>query len=103
MWGTAISVFFTLLYLAGGGAIFRLLTNNSDVIANAKPYFFSIILIPMVSYAAFLWDGIYIGATAGREMRNAMLISTLAVFFPAYCLAGKFLGNHGLWFAFILA
>ena len=51
---------------------------------------------------AFLWDGIYIGATAGKEMRNAMLISTLVVFFPVYILAGKFMGNHGLWLAFIL-
>ena len=56
----------------------------------------------MISYAAFLWDGIYIGATTGREMRNAMLISTLIIFFPAYILASLFMGNHGLWFAFIL-
>ena len=102
LWGTAISVMFTLLYLLGGNAIFRLLTNNPDVIANAKPYYFWVILVPVVSYVAFLWDGIYIGATAGPQMRNAMLISTLVIFFPAYFLAGKFMGNHGLWFAFIL-
>ncbi len=72
------------------------------MIANSQPFFFWVILIPNNSFTAFLWDGIYIGATAGREMRNAMLISTLVVFFPAYILAGKFLGNHGLWFAFIL-
>jgi MATE family multidrug resistance protein len=35
-------------------------------------------------------------------MRNAMLVSTLVVFFPAYILAGRLLGNHGLWLAFIL-
>lgn len=102
IWGTGISIFFTILYLAGGNAIFRLLTNNPDVIANAKLYFFWVILIPMISYTAFLWDGIYIGATAGREMRNAMLISTLVIFFPSYILASLFMGNHGLWFAFIL-
>ena len=102
LWGTAISVMFTLLYLLGGNAIFRLLTNNPEVIANAKPYYFWVILVPVVSYVAFLWDGIYIGATAGPQMRNAMLISTLVIFFPAYFLAGKFMGNHGLWFAFIL-
>jgi MATE family, multidrug efflux pump len=56
----------------------------------------------MVSFTAFLWDGIFIGATAGPEMRNAMLISTLLIFFPAYFLAGKYLGNHGLWLAFML-
>jgi len=102
IWGTGISLFFTLVYLLGGNLIFRALTNNPEVIANAKPYFFWVIIIPMVSYTAFLWDGIYIGATAGKQMRNAMLISTLLIFFPAYVLASKFMGNHGLWFAFIL-
>jgi len=102
LWGTGISVLFTLIYLLGGDVIFRLLTNNQEVIANARPYFFWVILVPMISFTAFLWDGIFIGATAGPEMRNAMLISTLLIFFPAYILAGKFMGNHGLWLAFIL-
>ncbi|MCK5067383.1 MAG: MATE family efflux transporter [Bacteroidales bacterium] len=102
IWGTGISIVFTLIYLLGGNVIFRALTNNAEVIANARPYFFWVVLVPMVSFTAFLWDGIFIGATAGPEMRNAMLISTLVVFFPAYILAGWFMGNHGLWLAFIL-
>jgi MATE family multidrug resistance protein len=102
IWGSGISLFFTLVYLLGGNALFSVLTNNPELISNAKPYFFWVIMVPLVSFTAFLWDGIYIGATAGRQMRNAMLISTLGVFFPVYILAGKFMGNHGLWFAFIL-
>ena len=102
VWGTLISLVFTLVYLVGGDLIFRALTNNQEVIANAKPYFFWVVMVPLVSYTAFLWDGIFIGATAGPEMRNAMLASTLLIFFPAYFLAGHFLGNHGLWLAFIL-
>ena len=102
IWGTGISMLFTLIYLLGGDLIFRALTNNPEVIANARPYFFWVIMIPMLSYTAFLWDGIFIGATAGSEMRNAMLISTLLIFFPAYILAGRLMGNHGLWLAFIL-
>ena len=102
IWGTGISILFTLIYLFGGDLIFRMLTNNPEVIANAKPYFFWVIMVPMLSYTAFLWDGIFIGATAGPEMRNAMLISTLLIFFPAYILAGRIMGNHGLWLAFIL-
>ena len=102
IWGTGISIFFTIIYLAGGNVIFKLLTNNPEVISNARPYFFWVVMIPMASYVAFLWDGIYIGATAGKEMRNAMLVSALLVFFPAYFILSKFLGNHGLWLAFIL-
>ena len=102
IWGTGISILFTLIYLLAGSLIFGLLTNNQEVIANARPYFFWVVMVPLVSYTAFLWDGIYIGATAGKEMRNAMLISTMLVFFPIYIVAGKILGNHGLWLAFIL-
>lgn len=102
IWGTGIAILFTLIYLVGGDIIFRALTNNTEVIANAKPYFFWVVMVPLVSFTAFLWDGIFIGATAGPEMRNAMLASTLLVFFPAYFLAGRLLGNHGLWLAFIL-
>lgn len=102
IWGTLISLLFTLIYLLAGGAIFRLLTNNPEVISNARPYFFWVVLVPIFSYVAFLWDGIYIGATAGKQMRNAMLLSTLLVFFPVYIFAGKIWGNHGLWLAFII-
>jgi MATE family multidrug resistance protein len=102
LWGGGISLFFTLVYLLGGNALFRGLTNNTEVIENARPYFFWVVMVPVVSFTAFLWDGIFIGATAGPEMRNAMLISTLVIFFPVYILAGKLLGNHGLWLAFIL-
>lgn len=102
LWGAGISVVFTLLYLVGGEFIFRALTNNPEVISNARPYYFWVVMVPLVSFSAFLWDGIFIGATAGPEMRNAMLVSTLVVFFPAYFLAGRFMGNHGLWLAFIL-
>ncbi len=102
LWGGGIGLLFTLIYLISGEFIFGLLTNNREVIANARPYFFWVILIPVVSFPAFLWDGIFIGATAGKQMRNAMLISALLIFFPAYYLAGRFMDNHGLWLAFIL-
>ncbi len=102
VWGAGISIVFTIIYLGGNDFLFRLLTNNPEVIANARPYFFWVVLIPLVSFAAFIWDGIYIGATAGREMRNSMLISTVLVFFPSYILLSRFLENHGLWLAFIL-
>ena len=53
-------------------------------------------------YAAFLWDGVYIGATAAHAIRNTMLISALAVFLPASLLLMPPYGNHRLWIAFLL-
>jgi len=101
-WGFGFSLLFTFTYFFAGGSIFRLLTDNSGIISNAKPYFYWIAIIPIVSFAAFLWDGIYIGATAGKAMRNSMLISTILVFFPVYFVLRKYIGNHSLWLAFIL-
>jgi multidrug resistance protein, MATE family len=102
VWGLGISLIFTGIYGFGGDLIFRALTNNPEVIANARPFYFWVVMVPLVSFAAFLWDGIFIGATAGPQMRNSMLVSTLLVFFPAYLLASRFMGNHGLWLSFIL-
>lgn len=101
-WGLGISIPFTLTYLFGGDRILWLLTNNPDVIHQAAQYLFWIALIPLVTFAAFLWDGIFIGATASAGMRNSMLISTLLVFVPVYFIAKPFLHNHGLWLALIL-
>lgn len=102
LWGAGISFLFTAIYLFAGEGIFKLLTDNAKIISNAQPYFLWVVLIPVLSFAAFIWDGIFIGATAGVQMRNAMLISTVLIFFPAYFVLSKFIGNHGLWLAFIL-
>ncbi|MFW5886928.1 MAG: MATE family efflux transporter, partial [Bacteroidota bacterium] len=102
IWGLGISLLFTAIYFLAGESIFKLLTDNSRIISNAQPYFFWVVLIPVLSFSAFIWDGIFIGATAGVQMRNAMLISTLLVFFPMYFVSIQFIGNHGLWLAFVL-
>lgn len=102
IWGLGISLAFTLVYLVAAKPIINLLTDLQEVKDNAQPYIFWIIMVPLLSFAAFLWDGIYIGATAGKAMRNSMLIATAVVFFPAYWILYRLMGNHGLWFAFIL-
>ena len=68
----------------------------------AKPYHVYLAAIPLVTFAAFLWDGVYIGATAARAICNTMLISSLGVFLPATLLLMPPFANHGLWFAFLL-
>lgn len=49
-----------------------------------------------------MWDGIYIGLTASKAMRNTMLFSTFLIFIPSYYLLENLFGNHGLWLAMIL-
>ena len=102
IWGIIISIPFTLIYVFGGDVMLRLLTNNNEVIIASKPYLIWIGLVPLITFAAFIWDGIYIGATASAPMRNTLLLSTFLVFLPAFYLLINPLGNHGLWLALLL-
>jgi len=101
-WGIGFAIFFTLVYFFFGEKILLLLTDNKEILKRSHEYLFWIFTIPFITFAAFIWDGIYIGATASAGMRNTMLVSTLIVFIPAYYLLIELLGNHGLWLAFML-
>ncbi|RLD34764.1 MAG: MATE family efflux transporter [Bacteroidetes bacterium] len=98
-WGWGASVVFGLLFVAGLKPLLWIMTDNRSLIAMAYEYRFWIILLPLTSGAAFIWDGIYIGVTASKAMRNTMIVASLLVFLPAYYLTIDSLGNHGLWFA----
>lgn len=102
LWGAGISLFFTILYFLGGKHILPILTNNSSTIQIANQYFTWIYIIPFASFAAFLWDGIYIGCTASVAMRNSMIVSVIVLFFPLYFFLFKSFDNNGLWLSFII-
>lgn len=99
-WGVGISCCFTLLYASGGKGFLFLLTNESSVIEAAGDYFYWVLAIPLCGFSAFLWDGIFIGATATRQMFYSMLIAS-ATFFLFYYLFQPVMGNHALWMAFL--
>ena len=101
IWGIGLSTGFTLLYFFGGKAFLSLLTNEVSVIREAGNYFYWVLAIPFAGFAAFLWDGIFIGATATRQMFYAMLAAS-AGFFLVYYSLHEWMGNHALWLAFIV-
>ena len=99
-WGALISLLFTLTYALGGASFLQLLTSDEEVIAASATYFPWALLIPLCGLAAFIWDGIYIGATATRGMLLSMAIATLT-FFLLYAALHTIWGNHALWLAFL--
>ena len=99
-WGVALAVFFTLLFLVGGEQLLRILAKDEVVIDTAMQYMFWTYLLPFTGFAAFIYDGIYIGATASAAMRNVMFVATAVFFALYYALVARW-GNHALWFAFI--
>ena len=96
-----VAVAFAGCYAVLGGAIVDLLTDLADVRAAARDYLFWIALMPLVAVWSFQLDGIFIGATRSREMRNAMLV-TLAIYLAFGYWAISVWDNHGLWAALVV-
>ena len=95
------STVLSLIIFAAGGTILRLFTNQSDVLHAATALLPWLLVLPFVSVWCYQLDGIFIGTTHSREMRNAMIISAGLYFILCSTLIPS-LGNTGLWWAFTL-
>ena len=100
-WGIALSLAFTLLYGIGGKEFLGLLTNEQSVISASGDYFYWVLAIPLAGFAAFLLDGICIGATSTHIMLKAMVVAS-GSFFLIYYSLHNVLHNHALWLGFIV-
>lgn len=100
-WSLVFALGFSSLYLLAGPLIIAALTDLDDIRETATRYLPWMIASPIVSVWSFLYDGVYIGATRAKEMRNVMLFSALFIFLPVWYLTQSF-GNDGLWLAFLL-
>ena len=89
-WSMGVGLFFTLIYALWGEECIGLLTDDKDVLAASIHYMGWLIAMPIISTLAFMWDGIYVGATAGKEIRNAMIYAAIAF---VICYAGL----HTVW------
>lgn len=100
-WGLGFALAFTLLFWAFGEEIVAIFSNQEDVLSKTKTMLHWVILLPLISFASYLWDGIYIGLTASRTMRNAMFFSFL---FYIGCYYGfDFLfGIRNIWLALLI-
>jgi MATE family multidrug resistance protein len=101
LWAAVSALGFSLAYLALGPAIISGLTSQEPVRDVAQAYLPWAIALPVVSVWGFQFDGIFIGATRARELRNGMAIS-LAVFLVGVFMLMPLAGNNGLWAAFLV-
>lgn len=85
LWGVILTVAFTAIYALCGNGILKLFSDDPAVIVGAQPFMFWTLIIPICGFSAFLFDGIFIGATASRTMRDCMFIAS-AAFFAVYYL-----------------
>lgn len=99
LWGLGFAMVVSLLFALFGSNLIDVMTASEGVRRAAREFLPFIVLAPIPGVFAFGFDGIYVGATWAREMRNLMLAS-LAIFFGVW-LALQSLGNTGLWCALI--
>jgi multidrug resistance protein, MATE family len=97
----ALALLLALAFALGGGVAIDLMTGLAEVRAAATTYLPYVVALPLVAVFAFLFDGIFIGATRTAEMRNGMALA-LGVFVAAVALLMPPFGNHGLWLAMLL-
>ncbi len=101
IWSVGVAGVFCVLFAVGGRPLIDVLTDLDDVRQAAYAFLPWLIVSPIISCWSFLYDGVYVGYTWTRQMRDTMLFSLLVIYLPAWFVLQP-LGNHGLWLAFIL-
>ena len=91
VWSMGVGMFSVLVYLFGSYPAFRVMTSDPLVADAARPFYFWLLLMPPIGCAAFTWDGVFVGATASRSLRNSLVWALLAFFglwFFGYAVRG---------------
>ncbi len=99
-WGLAFAIAVTIAFALFGPTLIDIMTASEQVRQGARDYLRFVILAPVLGVFAFAYDGVYIGATWARDMRNLMVLS-LVIFLGAW-LALRSFGNAGLWGALLI-
>jgi len=100
-WGAMVIVILTTAFMVFGGWLIDVMTNAPEVQVAARAYLVWIILAPFLGGPSWMLDGIFIGATRTKDMRNMMLVSFGVYWLSIWLLLEPF-GNHGLWAALII-
>ena len=94
VWSFALAGAFMLLYGLGGTPLLKLMTSDASVVEAGRTYLPWLLLMPLIGCPAFAWDGIFIGATASKDLRNSTLLCAAGFF--AVWFAGSWLADGSL-------
>lgn len=100
VWGGSMALMTAMVYYCLGTPILELLTDTPEVVRCATDFLPLVALIPLVSFPAFLFDGIFIGMSFTSGMLRALIVATV-IFFTLHLLTSNLWGNTALWVAFL--
>ncbi len=101
VWGLGFGVLYAVAYFFFGKTFVGLFSNDAKVIASAQPFILWLCVVSIVGAVAFIWDGVYGGATLVTEMLVSMFLATLSFFIIFFLLKNQF-GGHAIWIAMII-
>ena len=101
LWSLGVGAVFTVLFALSYMPMYRMMTSDSEVLARLTDFVGWLIAMPIVSTLAFMWDGVFTGATAGKYIRNAMIWAAVG-FVMGYVASYHFLGTHALFVGYFL-
>ena len=100
-WGGVLALMYALLYGAAGEFLISIFTDVEKVQEVASGFLIWMVIFPLAGFASYIWDGIFVGITAGISMRNSM-VAALVVYLICFIWVDEHWGNHGLWISLML-
>ena len=101
LWSLGVGTIFTVLFAVSYLPMYRMMTSDTVVLARLTDFVGWLIAMPIVSTLAFMWDGVFTGATAGKQIRNAMIWAAIG-FVVGYVVTYHYLGTHALFVGYFL-
>ena len=101
LWSLGVGAVFTVLFALSYMPMYRMMTSDTVVLARLTDFTGWLIAMPIVSTLAFMWDGVFTGATAGKHIRNAMIWAAVG-FVLGYVASYHHLGTHALFVGYFL-
>ena len=101
LWSLGVGVVFTVIFALWSMPMYRMMTSDVVVLGRLTDFTAWLIAMPIVSTLAFMWDGVFTGATAGKQIRNAMIWAAVG-FVLGYVASYHWLGTHALFVGYFL-
>jgi MATE family multidrug resistance protein len=105
-WGMGLALLYSIVYLVGGELLLGIFTDEAPLIDAAQSYLWWMVLLPIIGTPCYIWDGIFVGLTASKSMRNSMFVALIA-YFGVYYGVGSYWNSEKevanlLWLAMLM-
>lgn len=101
-WGLGFAIVFSADYLILGETLLSLFTRQTEIIETGKQYLLWVVMMPLVSFLTYIFDGVFIGIGGSVQMRRSVVIAAVFFFFLPFYILFPYLGNHAMWLSMFL-